>query len=227
MDNPVNLQVLIGTPVKDCLATCGYQHSEGNKVIIGGPMMGLRVTSPNMPIIKTTNCIIIEENAPARPQLPCIRCGDCAEVCPELLLPQQLLWFARTGNADQCREHRLFNCIECGCCAYVCPSRIPLVHYYRQAKAELALDDARARAAAAARRRSERKTERTRLAADARRQSRRPRAPDLQQGAGGQGATQQDARADKKAYVQAVLARTRARRNPNTTPDATRTSPDD
>ena len=38
-----------------------------NKVIIGGPMMGLRVTSPNMPVIKTTNCIIIEENTPPLP----------------------------------------------------------------------------------------------------------------------------------------------------------------
>ena len=52
VDNPVNLQVLIGTPVKDCLTTCGYRFSEENKVIIGGPMMGLRVTNPNMPVIQ-------------------------------------------------------------------------------------------------------------------------------------------------------------------------------
>ena len=207
VDNPVNLQVLIGTPVKDCLATCGYQHSEGNKVIIGGPMMGLRVTSPNMPVIKTTNCIIIEDNAPASPELPCIRCGDCVQVCPELLLPQQLLWFAKTGNSDQCREYRLFDCIECGCCAYVCPSHIPLVHYYRQAKAQLTLEQAHDREADAARQRFDRKTERLRVANAARHKTGQARAPDPEQAA-----QAQNTQADKKAYVQAALARTRARR---------------
>ena len=157
VNNPVNLQVLLGTPVEDCLATCGYRHSEDNKVIIGGPMMGLRVTSPNMPVIKTTNCIIIEENAPPRPEMPCIRCGDCAEVCPELLLPQQLYWFAGAGDSGRLREYRLFDCIECGCCAYVCPSRIPLVHYYRRAKSQIALEEEQGREADEARQRFNRK----------------------------------------------------------------------
>ena len=160
VDNPVNLQVLIGTPVKDCLATCGYRHSEDNKVIIGGPMMGLRVTSPNMPVIKTTNCIVIEENTPAQPEMPCIRCGDCADVCPAKLLPQQLYWFAKTAELDQAREYRLFDCIECGCCAYVCPSRIPLVHYYRHAKSQIDLEEERSREADLARQRYTRKNER-------------------------------------------------------------------
>ncbi len=200
VDNPVNLQVLIGTPVKDCLTTCGYRFSEENKVIICGPMMGLRVTNPNMPVIKTTNCIIIEENAPSHPEMPCIRCGDCAEVCPELLLPQQLLWFAKSGDAEQSREHRLFDCIECGCCAYVCPSRIPLVHYYRQAKAQLVVEDARDRDAAAARQRFNRKTDRLRIEADTKRTKTRAADPE------------QDTKAEKKAYVQKALARTRAKR---------------
>ncbi len=200
VDNPVNLQVLIGTPVKDCLTTCGYRFSEENKVIIGGPMMGLRVTNPNMPVIKTTNCIIIEENAPPLPEMPCIRCGDCAEVCPELLLPQQLLWFAKSGDAEQSREYRLFDCIECGCCAYVCPSRIPLVHYYRQAKAQLVVEDARDRDAVAARQRFNRKTDRLRIEADTKRNKTRAADPE------------QDTKAEKKAYVQKALARTRAKR---------------
>ena len=202
VDNPVNLQVLIGTPVEDCLATCGYRHSEDNKVIIGGPMMGLRVTSPNMPVIKTTNCIIIEENAPAYPEMPCIRCGDCADVCPAELLPQQLYWFAKSADYDQAREYRLADCIECGCCAYVCPSRIPLVHYYRHAKAQIDLEEERVHEADQARQRYARKNAREKEAAAA-----------GKAGKTGAGANrEQDARAEKKAYIQEALARTRAKR---------------
>ena len=209
VDNPINLQVLIGTPVEDCLATCGYRHSEDNKVIIGGPMMGLRVTSPNMPVIKTTNCIIIEENAPVQPEMPCIRCGDCADVCPELLLPQQLHWFAAAGDTDRLREYRLFDCIECGCCAYVCPSRIPLVYYYRRAKSQIVLEEAGDGEAAAARQRFNAKNERLRIEAETRNRD-RPRAvldPE------------QNTRAEKKAYVEESLARTRAKRRRRTPGD--------
>ena len=202
VDNPVNLQVLIGTPVEDCLATCGYRHSEDNKVIIGGPMMGLRVTSPNMPVIKTTNCIIIEENAPAYPEMPCIRCGDCADVCPAELLPQQLYWFAKSADYDQAREYRLADCIECGCCAYVCPSRIPLVHYYRHAKAQIGLEQQRSHEADQARQRYTRKNVREKEEAAA-----------GKTGKTGAGADRErDTRAAKKAYVEEALARTRTKR---------------
>jgi electron transport complex protein RnfC len=32
-------------------------------------------------------------------------------------------------------EFHLNDCFECGCCSYVCPSSIPLVQYFRIAKA--------------------------------------------------------------------------------------------
>ena len=202
VDNPVNLQVLIGTPVGECLAGCGYRHSEENKVIIGGPMMGVHVTTLNMPVIKTTNCIIIEEHTPLRPEMPCIRCGDCADVCPELLLPQQLYWFARTEADEQSREYRLFDCIECGCCAYVCPSHIPLVHYYRQAKSRITLEEGRSRTAASLKDRFTRKNERLKHQASAVKADKQRRAADAGD----------DSRATKKSYVQAALARSRAKR---------------
>ena len=42
------------------------------------------------------------------------------------------------GNQyDKAKEHHLYDCIECGACSYVCPSQIPLVDYYKYAKAEL------------------------------------------------------------------------------------------
>ncbi len=131
--------------------------------------------------------------------MPCIRCGDCADVCPELLLPQQLYWFAAAGDSDRLREYRLFDCIECGCCAYVCPSRIPLVHYYRQAKSQVVLEEEQGNEAAAARQRFNRKTDRLRIESDTGKQRRAP-------------GPEQDTRAEKKAYVEEALVRTRAKR---------------
>jgi electron transport complex protein RnfC len=38
---------------------------------------------------------------------------------------------------ENAEKYNLSDCIECGACAWVCPSNIPLVHYYRQEKAEI------------------------------------------------------------------------------------------
>jgi len=108
---------------------------------MGGPMMGFALHTPQAPVIKTTNCIIAataEDMAAPQPVMPCIHCGACAEVCPVELLPQQLYWLASVHDFEHAEKNDLFDCIECGCCAYVCPSNIPLVHYYRFAKTEMA-----------------------------------------------------------------------------------------
>ena len=80
-------------------------------------------------------------------ELPCIRCGDCAAVCPIVLQPQQLLWYANADNESKLRETGLLDCIECGCCDLACPSHIPLTASFRKAKnriRELADEKARA-----------------------------------------------------------------------------------
>ena len=52
-------------------------------------------------------------------------------------MPQQLYWYSKAKDFAKAEEYALADCIECGACAYVCPSEIPLVQYYRQAKAEI------------------------------------------------------------------------------------------
>jgi electron transport complex protein RnfC len=138
--SPGNIETLIGTPASHLVKACGGYTSNVERLLIGGPMMGYTVTSDDIPIIKTTNCILAvthEEMPPPSAELACIRCGKCTEVCPADLLPQQLYWYARSGNYDAAQDYDLFDCIECGCCAYVCPSHIPLVQYYRHAKTEI------------------------------------------------------------------------------------------
>lgn len=135
---PCNVDALIGTPVGELLDFAGLDHARLDRLLLGGPLMGDSLPSLDAPLIKTANCLLAatrEELPPPAPAMPCIRCGDCAQVCPASLLPQQLYFFAE--NHLQLRAHNLFDCIECGACAYVCPSSIPLVQHYRAAKAEI------------------------------------------------------------------------------------------
>ena len=137
---PGNFEVLLGTPMHYLLQQAGWQPGQGSRLVMGGPMMGFTVTHPEAPLIKTSNCLLVptEAELPAPPPAQaCIRCGLCAEACPASLLPQQLFWFARGKEADKLEQHNLFDCIECGACAWVCPSHIPLVQYYRAAKADI------------------------------------------------------------------------------------------
>jgi electron transport complex protein RnfC len=107
---------------------------------MGGPMMGFSLTSADVPIVKTTNCILApsyDEIPDDEPAQPCIRCGMCAEACPVSLLPQQLFWYSQADDHERLEAHNLFDCIECGACSYVCPSNIPLVQHYRHSKGEI------------------------------------------------------------------------------------------
>ncbi len=137
---PQNVWSLLGTPVAHLLNCCGFNKTPQQRVIMGGPLMGFTLSTLQVPVVKTTNCILAPTTAeisPASKEVECIRCGQCAEVCPSQLLPQELQWHAKAKNYPQLEKLNLADCIECGACAYVCPSQIPLVQYYRVAKAEL------------------------------------------------------------------------------------------
>ncbi len=132
-----NVIVRIGTPVADALSEFGFKERQASQLIMGGPMMGFTLETAEIPIVKTSNCIIAPSYAempPVAPAQPCIRCGLCAEACPAGLLPQQLYWYARSEDHEKLQAHNLFDCIECGACSFVCPSHIPLVQYYRASK---------------------------------------------------------------------------------------------
>ncbi len=142
VESPSNFRALLGTPVSHLLDEANYnpKKQKAPKVIMGGPMMGFTLSDATIPVVKTTNCLLV----PAKKELvddnaerPCIRCSACADACPVSLLPQQMFWHAKAKEYDKAEEYDLFDCIECGACAYVCPSEIPLVHYYRQAKSEI------------------------------------------------------------------------------------------
>lgn len=168
---PGNFEVALGTPIGHLIEAAGGYTPIAARLLQGGPLMGHALPHDDLPIVKGSNCILVlaeDDIRDAAPELPCIRCGSCAEACPANLLPQQLLAFARAGQDQRLREHGLFDCIECGCCDLVCPSHIPLVEHYRFAKTDLRVREREGVAAAAAKRRHEARAGRMRRDIDER-----------------------------------------------------------
>jgi len=145
---PMNVFARFGTTVADIINFVGGYTENVHHLVIGGPMTGKSVTTDRVPLVKATNCVLVMSDAEQfGNEQPCIRCGDCAAVCPVQLLPQQLFWYACADNEEKLRSYGLMDCIECGCCDLVCPSHIPLTADFRMAKArmrELADEVARA-----------------------------------------------------------------------------------
>jgi electron transport complex protein RnfC len=162
---PGNYVVPLGTTVAHLVAQAGGYTPDAARLLLGGPMMGLALPHDDVPLGKTHNCVLVQSaadvDAEARePEMPCIRCGDCAPVCPARLLPQQLLWQVRAGRLDRAVDQGLFDCIECGCCDLACPSHIPLTAHFRHGKGERRVREAEAERADAARIRHESRQQR-------------------------------------------------------------------
>ncbi|KPC53417.1 electron transport complex subunit RsxC [Amantichitinum ursilacus] len=157
VQRPGNVDALIGTPIADLLAFAGDKPGS-QAYIYGGPMMGFELPGTSLGLSKAGNCIIAKNGAlfPEKPvEMPCIRCGKCADACPAELQPMDLYWFGKSKNFGKAQERNLFDCIECGACAYVCPSNIQLVDYFRFSKSEIWAAEKAKKAADQARERHE------------------------------------------------------------------------
>ena len=76
---------------------------------------------------------------PDEPDMACIRCGDCQDVCPVDLRPQEMLWFGSGPDSrNDLTDPELARCIECGLCNQVCPSNIDLVGQFERGRQQLA-----------------------------------------------------------------------------------------
>ena len=141
---PGNYIVRDGTSFAELIEASGgiREGVEVKKIISGGPMMGIAVSTTEVPVTKTTNGITLlaedQVEAADRKMTPCLHCGRCTTVCPNGLMPQMMADAVAVGDFER-YEKKLFglDCISCGSCTYICPAKRPLTQTFKQTKAEI------------------------------------------------------------------------------------------
>lgn len=136
--NPGNFKVKNGTNAAELVEAAGGFKSQPEKVISGGPMMGMALSTLDVPCAKTFSsllCFTKDEVAACEPS-NCIRCGRCISVCPAGLMPTKLSEIADHGDFALFDELNGCECVECGCCSYICPAKRRLTQSMKTGRRE-------------------------------------------------------------------------------------------
>ncbi|SFG47834.1 electron transport complex subunit RsxC [Oribacterium sp. WCC10] len=133
---PGNFKVPLGMSYQEIVDQAGGFSKDPEKIICGGPMMGIPLFKLEVPVAKNSSSILAlaHDQVSNEPTTACISCGRCVEACPENLIPTMLM--KASLNKDTAKYASLdgMECIECGCCTYVCPAKRPLTQGFKQMK---------------------------------------------------------------------------------------------
>lgn len=136
MAQPQNYEVKFGMSHAEVLEEAGGLKCEAQKLISGGPMMGMAMYDLDTPVMKTSSSILAMSRDEAAQNEPtnCIRCGRCADVCPSHLVPQMMAQAAERDDLAYFEKLHGMECYECGSCTYVCPAKRRLTQIFKQAR---------------------------------------------------------------------------------------------
>jgi electron transport complex protein RnfC len=139
VNNPQNLQVRLGTLVQELVEFCGGFSGTPGRVILGGPMTGPAQYRLDIPVIKNTSGVLVQERGAIKllNNTACVRCGRCVDVCPYHLMPCFVLNAIEADDPAQAQAYGIMDCRECGSCTFVCPAGRPLVQNIKNAKAKI------------------------------------------------------------------------------------------
>lgn len=135
----VHARIRTGTPAALILEKLGAQASKGDRLISGGPMAGIALSSAKAPVLHDTDALMIQdaEKAPPLSDAHCVNCGECVRICPARVPVNMLIRLLDNRLYDEAvRAYDLLSCIECGLCSYVCPAAIPIFHHLALGKYE-------------------------------------------------------------------------------------------
>ncbi|PRR76466.1 electron transport complex subunit RsxC [Clostridium thermopalmarium] len=133
---PKNLRIRLGMSYRELVEACGGFKEDPVKIISGGPMMGMAVSTLDIPTTKGSSGILCltEKQAVLPEESSCIRCGKCVQACPMFLIPSTLDSLGRRKEYDAFEEEHGLDCIECGSCTFVCPAKRHLIQSIRTSK---------------------------------------------------------------------------------------------
>lgn len=131
---PCNMRVPLGTPVSKLLEFADCKPEAADKILAGGPMMGLCLFDTETPICKTNNAILAFRKAKEPVRTNCIRCGRCVRACPLDLMPQSIEKAYDARDIETLKKLKVGLCMNCGSCSYVCPAKRDLAEKNQLAK---------------------------------------------------------------------------------------------
>ncbi len=136
---PQNFRVPIGTSFEHLVESCGGFSKQAIKLIMGGPMMGIALSSLDVPVIKGSSGLLAfsEDMSPERVSKNCLRCGRCIEGCPMNLLPNMIKEAVCADDTEKLEKLNILDCIQCGSCTYVCPAEQNPLRAIRTGKMKL------------------------------------------------------------------------------------------
>jgi len=134
VEEPKNILVRVGTLLQKVTDFCGGLKAGADLLILGGPMMGMALSTLEIPVIKGTTGVLVWTSAPLGLEYNCISCGRCVTHCPMSLVPTRLMKYIKFEKFAEAEAWGILDCVECGCCQYSCPAKIPLVHWIRVGK---------------------------------------------------------------------------------------------
>ena len=143
--SPAIVKVPIGTKVTECIEKCGGATVSDYVVIMGGPMMGKKISkeeAANTFITKTNGGIIVIpkdhyvaererltiDEMVHRAKAACEQCRYCTELCPRYqighpLHPHKIMRTMALGRNDEEVLKEAIICCQCGICEmYACPN---------------------------------------------------------------------------------------------------------
>lgn len=138
--NPQNFQVKTGINFQELVEAAGGFKTEPEKLIAGGPMMGMALFDLNIPVTKTNSALLCmtKDQVAANEPTACIRCGKCVEVCPSHIVPVMMMKAALKGDCEAFEKLNGMECVECGSCAFICPARRPLTQAFKEMRKTVA-----------------------------------------------------------------------------------------
>ncbi|KZL91014.1 4Fe-4S dicluster domain-containing protein [Clostridium magnum] len=147
VSKPSIVKVPIGTTVKEILEKCGGVITRDYAIIMGGPMMGKRMSKDQIEsrvITKTDGAIIVLpadhylaerekmtiDHMKNQAKSACIQCHFCTDMCPRNLIghpinPHKIMRSVALNEDNKDVLKQAIICCECGVCEmYACPMRL-------------------------------------------------------------------------------------------------------
>ena len=140
---PQNYRVKCGTIYSSLIeASGGFKDGYPEKIVSGGPMMGMALFDLEVPITKASSALLCmkKDEVSGSKTTGCINCGMCVSACPSRLVPSRLADFAEHGDKEKFEKYNGVECVECGSCSYVCPAKRHLVHSIRTMRKQVLAD---------------------------------------------------------------------------------------